>query len=272
MGLEGRVAVITGASRGVGRACALALARKGARVTVAAKSTRDREKLPGTVHSVVAEVEAAGGEALAVPCDVRDREQIRDMVGRTVERFGRLDILVANAGALWWEPLMETPPKRFDLVMKVNLEGTFFACQEAIPHMRRNRWGHIITMSPPVDLKRVPGHIAYFVSKYGMTMIALGLAEELRADGIAANALWPVTLIESFATRNWGLGQPADWRKADILADSVVAIAGHEPAALTGQALLDEPFLRSCGVTDFDGYAVVPGATPRRLDDLWDEA
>ena len=270
MKLKGRVAVVTGSSRGVGRACALALAREGARVVVTAKSTRERERLPGTIHTVAREIEGAGGEAMPVVCDVRDREQIRAMVAQTVDRFGRLDILVANAGALWWQPLMETPPKRFDLVMKVNLEATFFACQEAIPHMRKNRWGHIITMSPPVDLARLPGHIAYFVSKFGMTMVALGLAAELRRDGIAANALWPVTLIDSQATRNWGLGEPSQWRKADILADAVVAVVRHDPSALTGQALLDEPFLRSQGITDFDRYNVVPGSSPRPLDDFWE--
>ena len=269
MELKGRVAVVTGASRGVGRACALALAREGIRVVIAAKSTRERERLPGTIYTVAEEIAAAGGEALPIVCDVRDREQIRTLVERTVGELGRLDILVANAGALWWQPLMETPPKRFDLMMKVNVEAAFFACQEVIPHMRRNRWGHIITMSPPVDLALLPGHIAYFISKFGMTMTALGLAAELAEDGIAANALWPVTLIESLATRNWGLGEPSDWRKADILADAVTAIVRHEPSSLSGQALLDEPFLRSQGVSDFDRYNVVPGSSPRRLNDFW---
>jgi citronellol/citronellal dehydrogenase len=268
MPLSGRVAIVTGSSRGVGRACALALARQGVRVTIAAKSTEERPNLPGTIHSVAREVERAGSEALPVVCDVRDRAQIRSMVDRTVERFGRLDILVCNAGALWWEPLMQTPEKRYDLVMQVNVGHTFFACQAAIPHMRENGWGHIVVMSPPVDTGWLPGHIAYGISKIGMTMVALGLAEELRADHIAANALWPVTIIESQASKNWRLGDPGMWRKADILADCVVEIVKHDPAEITGQALLDEPFLRSLGVTDFDRYNVVPGSKPPALEGL----
>ena len=270
MSLEGRVAIVTGSSRGVGRACALALAREGVRVTVAAKSTEERPNLPGTIHSVAREIEELGGRGLPVVCDVRDRGQIRQMVETTIERFGRLDVLVCNAGALWWQPLMETPEKRYDLVMQLNVGHAFFACQAAIPHLRRNGWGHIVSMSPPVDLDWLPGHIAYGISKMGMTMVALGLAEELRADHIAANALWPVTIIESQASKNWGLGDPSMWRTADILADSVVEIVKHDPADLTGQALLDEPFLRSVGVTDFERYNVVPGSKPPALEDLWE--
>ena len=269
MSLQERVAVVTGSSRGVGRACALALAREGVRIVVAAKSVRERERLPGTIHTVAREVEEAGSEALPVACDLRDREQIAALIEATMERFGRLDILVNNAGALWWEPVMQTPAKRFDLVMKINLEAAFFACQAAIPHMQANGWGHIINMSPPVDLAKLPGHVAYFVSKYGMTMLALGLAEELRDDGIAANALWPVTMIDSQATRNWGLGEPSQWRKADILADAVVQMVKQAPAELTGQALLDEPFLRSAGVTDFEKYSVVPGSEIPSLEEIW---
>jgi citronellol/citronellal dehydrogenase len=269
MSLADRVAIVTGSSRGVGRACALALAREGVRLTVAAKSTQERPNLPGTIHSVAREIEDVGGQALPIVCDVRDRGQIREMVERTVQRFGRLDILICNAGALWWQPLMETPGKRYDLVMQVNVEHSFFACQAAIPHLRANGWGHIITMSPPVDLAWVPGHIAYAISKMGMTMIALGLAEELAPDNIASNALWPVTIVESQASKNWALGDPSMWRKADILGDCVVEIVKHEPSELTGRALLDEPFLRSLGVTDFERYNVVPGSKPPALDDMW---
>jgi citronellol/citronellal dehydrogenase len=267
--LSGRVAIVTGASRGIGRACALALAREGVRVAVAAKSVAERPDLPGTIHSVAREVEEEGGEALPVACDVRDRAQIRSMVDRTVERFGRLDVLVCNAGALWWQPVTETPEKRYDLVMQVNLGHAFFACQAAIPHLRASGGGHVVMMSPPLDPAWLPGHVAYGISKMGMTMIALGLAEELAPDRIAANALWPVTIIESQASRNWALGDPSMWRKADILADCVVAIAKHDPRDLTGQALLDEPFLRSLGVTDFERYNVVPGSSPLRLDEIW---
>lgn len=272
LSLAGRVAIVTGSSRGVGRACVLALAREGVKVVVAAKSTQDRPHLPGTIFSVAREVEEQGGEALAVECDVRDRSRIRAMVGQTLDRWGRIDILVCNAGALWWQPLMATPIARFDLLMQVNVAHAFYACQEAIPHMKKNDWGHIVTMSPPVDLRWLRGHIAYAISKFGMTMLALGLAEELRDDNIAVNALWPLTMIESQATRNWDLGDPSMWRKADILADCVVEIAKHNPRELTGQALLDEPFLRSLGVTDFERYNVVPGSRPPPLEDLWSGA
>ena len=252
----------------MGRACALALAREGVDVVLAAKSTEDTPRLPGTIYSVAAEVEALGARALPLVCDVRDRGRIRSVVAETVGRLGRLDILVCNAGALWWKPLMETPEKRYDLVMKVNLDATFFACQEAIPHMREHGWGHIVIMSPPLDVSWLPGHIAYLISKLGMTMIALGLAQELAGDNIAANALWPVTIIESQASKNIGLGDPSMWRKADILADAVVAIVRHEPARLTGRALLDEPFLRSLGEEDFEKYSVVPGSRIPALAEL----
>jgi citronellol/citronellal dehydrogenase len=267
--LRGRVAIVTGSSRGIGAAIARGLAREGARVVVAAKSVRDRDRLPGTIHSVAAEIAAAGGEAVAIPCDVRDRGQVRDLVGRTVERFGRLDILVCNAGALWWRPLLATPEKRYDLVMQVNLEGALFACQAAIPRMREQRWGHLVTISPPIDLDLLPGRIAYLISKYGMTMLALGLAGELREDHIAANALWPVTLIESQASIHWRMGDPSMWRKPEIVADAVTALVGHDPSEITGRALLDEPFLRSLGRTDFERYSVVPGSVVPPLAELW---
>lgn len=270
MSLAGKVAIVTGSSRGIGRAIALGLAREGVKVVVAAKSVREREKLPGTVYTVAEEIAAAGGEALPLPCDVRDRSQARGMAERAVERFGRLDILVCNAGALWWQPLTETPEKRYDLVMQVNLDATFFACQAAIPHLKRQGGGHLLTISPPLDLDLLPGKIAYLVSKYGMTMIALGLARELRDDRIAANALWPLTIIESQASINWKMGDPSLWRKPEIVADAVVAVVRHDPATLTGQTLLDEPFLRSLGREDFDRYSVVPGAKVPPLSELWD--
>ena len=269
MDLAGKIAIVTGSSRGIGRAIALGLAREGVQVVVAAKSVRARERLPGTIHTVIAEIEAAGGTAHAVACDVRDREQVRALVASAVERFGRLDIVVSNAGALWWRPLLETPEKRYDLVMKVNLDATFFLCQAAIPYLRE-RGGHLITISPPLDLDLLPTRIAYLASKFGMTMIALGLARELREDGIAANALWPLTIIESQASVNWNLGDPSLWRKPEIMADAVVGMVRHDPAALTGQTLLDEPFLRSLGVTDFDRYSVVPGSRVPPLREVWD--
>src|SRR4051812_30641772 len=172
--LTDRVAIVTGASRGIGRAIALGLAKAGCRVVVAAKSTESTEKLPGSIHTVAAEVEALGGQALAVQVDLRDEAQIEAMAARTVERFGRIDVLVNNAGALWWRPLTETPAKRFDLVTGVNARAAFLCCRAALPSMLDRRWGHIINLSPPLDLAMVPGRIAYSISKLGMTLLTHG--------------------------------------------------------------------------------------------------
>jgi citronellol/citronellal dehydrogenase len=263
--LTGRVAIITGASRGIGRAIALGLAREGCRVVVAAKSIESTQRLPGSIHSVVEEVRALGGEALAVQTDVRDEAQIERLAAQTVERFGRIDVLVNNAGALWWKPLVETPAKRFDLVMSVNARAAFLCCRAVLPAMTERKRGHIINLSPPLDLSIVPGRIAYSISKLGMTLLTFGLAEEVRSHNVAVNSLWPVTIIESQASINWGLGTPEQWRKPDILVDCVLRLVQKEPAELTGQALLDEDFLRAEGVTDFSGYACVPGTEPARL-------
>src|SRR4051794_26214295 len=263
-GAVNRVAVITGASRGIGRAIALGLARDGWAVVVAAKSTESTEKLPGSIHSVAAEVRVLGSEALAVQVDVRDADQIEGMATRALEHFGRIDLLVNNAGALHWAGILDTPAKRFDLVMGVNARAAFLCSRAVLPAMISRGGGHIINMSPPMDLSILPGRVAYGISKLGMTLLTLGLAEELRPHNVAVNSLWPVTIIESQASINHRLGTPEMWRKPDILVDCVLRIVAKEPAALTGQALLDEDFLRSEGVTDFGGYACVPGSRPPR--------
>jgi citronellol/citronellal dehydrogenase len=262
--LKDRVAIITGASRGIGRAIALGLARQGCAVVIAAKSITSTDKLPGSIHTVAAEVEALGGTALPIQVDVRDEQQVAALAARTRERFGRIDILVNNAGALWWKPLDETPAKRFDLVMGVNARAAFFCCQAVLPAMKEQRFGHIINLSPPFDPAMVPGRIAYTISKLGMTLLTFGLAQEVKAHHIAVNSLWPVTIIESQASINHALGTPAMWRKPDILVDCVLRLVAKDPSEVTGQALLDEDFLRAEGVTDFSGYACVPGSQPPR--------
>jgi len=264
-GLEGRVALITGASRGIGRALALGLARHGCHIVIAAKSTETTEKLPGSIHTVAKEVEALGAQALPIQVDVRQPEQIESMVAQARQRFGRIDILINNAGALWWQPVAGTPVKRFDLVMGVNARAAFCAAQAVLPVMQERRWGHIINMSPPIKLNFVPGRVAYCISKYGMTLLTHGLAEEVRPFNIAVNSLWPVTIIESQASINLQLGAPATWRKPNILVECVLRLVQKEPAALTGQALLDEDFLRAEGVTNFERYACQPGTTPPRV-------
>jgi citronellol/citronellal dehydrogenase len=263
--LRGQVAVVTGASRGIGRSVALALARAGCSVVVAAKSTEPTEKLPGSIFTVAAEVEALGAAALPVRVDVRDADQIGDMAAKALDRFGRVDLLVNNAGALHWAGILDTPPKRFDLVMGVNARAAFLCCRAVLPAMIRQGRGHIVNMSPPLDLSILPGRVAYGVSKLGMTLLTLGLAEEVRRHNVAVNSLWPVTVIESQASINHRLGTPAEWRKPEILAECVLRLARKEPAELTGRALLDEDFLRSEGVTDFSAYACVPGSEPPRL-------
>jgi citronellol/citronellal dehydrogenase len=263
--LQGRVAIVTGASRGIGRALALGLAEQGCYVVIAAKSTESSERLPGSIYSVAEEVEARGAQALPVRVDVRDAEQIEALATKARDHFGRIDILINNAGALWWRPLQETPVKRFDLVLGVNARAAFLACQAVLPTMIAGRWGHIINMSPPIDLALVPGRIAYCISKFGMTLLSHGLAAEVRAQNVAVNSLWPVTVIESQASINWQLGSRENWRKPEILVDCVLRLVAKEPASFTGHALLDEEFLHAEGVTDLGPYACVPGTTPTRI-------
>jgi citronellol/citronellal dehydrogenase len=263
--LQGQVAIVTGASRGIGRALVLGLARAGCHVVVAAKSTTSTDKLPGSIHTVAQEVEALGRQALPVQVDVRDEAQIEAMVARTLERFGRIDVLVNNAGALHWKSVLDTPAKRFDLVMSVNARAAFLCSRAVLPAMIARYHGHIINMSPPFDLAMVPGRVAYAISKLGMTLLTHGLAEEVRPHNIAVNSLWPVTIIESQASINHRLGTPDTWRKPDILVDCLLRLAQKQPGEVTGKALLDEEFLRAEGVTDFSGYACVPGTEPPRL-------
>src|SRR5215510_9381339 len=190
--LKDRVAIVTGASRGIGRAIALGLARDGCDVVIAAKSTESAEKLPGSIFTVAAEAEALGVRALPVRVDVRDADQIESMAAQTLERFGRIDLLVNNAGALHWTGILDTPPKRFDLVTGVNVRAAFLCCRAVLPAMTRQGGGHIINMSPPLDASILPGRIAYGISKLGMTLLTLGLAEEVRPQNVAVNSLWPV--------------------------------------------------------------------------------
>jgi citronellol/citronellal dehydrogenase len=263
--LKDRVGIITGASRGIGRALALSLAGQGCHIVIAAKSVESTERLPGSIHSVAKEVEALGAAALPFQVDVRDENQIERMIAKTLERFGRIDVLINNAGALWWQPVLDTPAKRFDVVMGVNARAAFLTARAALPHMIERKWGHIINMSPPIDPKIIRGKVAYFISKFGMTLLTHGLAEEVREHHIAVNSLWPVTIIESQASINWGLGNRETWRKSDILADCVLQLVQKDPGEITGQALLDEDFLRQQGITDFGRYACVPGTNPPRI-------
>ena len=264
--LAGKVAIITGASRGIGRVMALTFARHGARVVIAAKSEAESARLPGTIYSVAREVEALGGAALPLRVDVRNEEDLQAMVGKTMQHFGRVDILVNNAGALWWQDVADTPLARFDLMHEVNVRAAFVASQAVLGPMRASgNGGHILVCSPPVELSQLAGKVGYLISKYGMTMLAQGLAEEVRAHGIAVNALWPVTLVQSQATMNFAIGDAKLWRKPEIVADAALEVVTTPPAELTGRALLDEDFLRERGVTDFAPYRCDPEHEPPRV-------
>jgi citronellol/citronellal dehydrogenase len=254
--LQDRVAIVTGSSRGIGRAMSLRLAREGAAVVITGKSEEGTDKLPGSIHTVAQEVTDAGGRAIAVRVDVRHEDEVKAMVDATVERFGRVDILVNNAGALWWQPILSTPPKRYDLMWEINVRAAYLCAYYALPHMVEQHWGHIINCSPPITTEPSPGHVAYMTTKMGMTRLAIGIAAEHASDGVAANSLWPVTIIESLASINWGLGDRSQWRSPEILCDAMMEIVRTEPPSLTGQQILDEPFLRERGWTDaqLDAY------------------
>lgn len=253
--LTGRVAVVTGASRGIGKALAIRLAKEGADVVVGAKSEVSTGKLPGTIHETAEAVRALGRRALAVPTDVRSEEAVRNLVERTIAELGRIDILVNNAGALWWQKVVDTPPKRFDLMVGVNVRAAFVACHYALPHMVKQRWGHILNMCPPISTTSNPGRVGYMISKMGMARLAIGIAEEHREDHVAANALWPRTVIESQASINWGLMDRSQWRTPEILCDASLAIFAQQPPGYTGNQAIDEDVLAQlAGITNFDHY------------------
>ena len=253
--LHGRVAVVTGASRGIGKALALRLAQEGADVAVASKSEQSTDRLPGSIHETADAIRALGRRALAIPTDVRDEDAIRTMVERTVAELGRLDILVNNAGAIWTQPILQTPPKRYDLMMGVNVRATYIACYYVLPHMVEQQWGHVLNMCPRLSSEPSPGKVAYMISKLGMSRIAIGLAAEHLKDNVAANALWPRTIIESQASINWSMADRSQWRTPEILCDASLAILGQEPRVSTGRQWIDEEALAElAGIANFDHY------------------
>jgi citronellol/citronellal dehydrogenase len=267
--LHGRVAVITGASRGIGKALALRLAQEGADVVVAAKSEQSTDRLPGSIHETAAAIAALGRRALAIPTDVRSEEAVRNMIERTVAEFGRLDILVNNAGAIWPQPIIHTPPKRFDLMMNVNVRAAYIACYYALPHMVKQQWGHVLNMCPRLSTEPSPGRVGYMISKLGMARLAIGLAAEHRDDNIAGNALWPRTIIESQASINLGMADRSQWRTPEIVCDASLAIFAQEPRTSTGRQWIDEEVLAElAGITNFDHYWCEgkPPANPIYID------
>lgn len=253
--LHGRVAVVTGASRGIGKALAIRLAQEGADVVIAAKSEQSTEKLPGTIHETADAVRALGRRALAIPTDVRSEDAVRTMIERTVAELGRIDILINNAGAIWIQPVLGTPPKKFDLMMNVNVRAAYLTAYYALPQMQKQRWGHILNMCPGLTMAPSPGRVCYMISKLGMARLAIGIAEEHRQDNIAANTLWPRTPIESQATINWRMGDRSEWRTPEIMCDTCMAIFAQAPSSYTGHQLIDEQVLQElAGITNFDHY------------------
>ncbi len=271
--LKGQTLFITGASRGIGKEIALKAARDGANIVVAAKTAEPDPRLPGTIYTAAEEIVAAGGKALPLQLDIRDDDAVAAAIAKAVEHFGGIDILVNNASAISVTGTAQTPMKRYDLMMDINVRGTFACSQAALPHLLKSANPHILVLSPPLNLspKWLGVHPAYTASKYGMSMIALGLAEEFKKNGVAVNCLWPKTIIATSALKVAGAGLSEMGRQPQIMADAAYEILTRKASTFSGNTVLDEEVLRSVGVTDFDQYLVTPGIKPI-IDLFVDEA
>jgi citronellol/citronellal dehydrogenase len=258
--LAGRTVFITGGSRGIGLAIALRAAADGANIAIAAKSTEPHPKLPGTIYTAAAEIEAAGGKALPLACDIRNEEQVRQAVSHTVDTFGGIDVLVNNASAINLTATPETDMRRFDLMHQINTRGTFLCSKLCLPHLARSSNGHILMISPPLNTEErwFAPHVAYSIAKFGMSLCVLGLAGELRPQGIAVNALWPRTVIDTAALRiamaEYDSSERRRSRKPEIMADAAHAILSANSREFTGKFCVDEDVLRAAGQTDFSRY------------------
>jgi citronellol/citronellal dehydrogenase len=271
MSFANKTVLITGATRGIGKAIALRLAADGANIVIAAKSVEENPKLGGTIYSAAAEVEAAGGKALAVQCDIRFEEQVQNVIDKAVTEFGGIDILINNASAISLTGTEETEAKRFDLMHSINVRGTFFVTKACVPHLKKSVNPHILTLSPPINLdpKWFDRHVAYTMTKYNMSMMTIGWAKEFAKHRIAANSLWPKTTIDTAAVRNLlGGAMLANMsRKPEILADAAYYILQRSSVECTGNLFVDEQVLAAEGITDLEQYAVVPGG--KLYDDLF---
>ena len=260
--LKSRTIFITGASRGIGRSIALRCARDGANVVIAAKTAEPHPTLAGTIYTVAKEVEAAGGTALPLQLDIRDEVAVPGAVARAVERFGGIDILVNNASAISITGTLATPIKRYDLMQSVNARGTFLCAQACLPHLLRAANPHILTISPPLNFnpRWFGPHVAYTISKFGMSMCTMGLAAEFASQGVAVNSLWPRTTIATAAVEMFFPAAMASSRTPEIMADAAYLVLTQGSRVATGQFFVDETVLRAAGVTDFERYAMTPGA------------
>ena len=274
MSLLGKRIFVTGGSRGIGLAIALRAAKDGASIAIAAKTADPHPKLPGTIFTAAKEIEAAGGKALAIQCDIRDENQISAAVEKAAAEFGGLDIVINNASAINLTNTESTPAKKFDLMMGVNTRGTFLTSQAALPYLKKSSQDghnpHILMLSPPLSMKGkwFKPHLAYTMAKYGMSMCVLGLAEELKRDGIGVNALWPRTAIDTAALAMIPGVDVAFCRTPEIISDSAYIILNRSGKECTGNFFIDDEVLASEGVTDLDKYAVVPG-TKEFINDLY---
>ena len=272
MSLAGKRIFITGGSRGIGLAIALRAAADGASIAIAAKTADPNPKLPGTIFTAAAEIEAAGGKALALQCDIRDELAIEEAIKETVDAFGGIDIVINNASAINLTKTDQTPAKRFDLMFDVNVRGTFLTSQAALPHLRQSakdgRNPHILNLSPPLSMKPIwfKNHVAYTMAKYGMSMCVLGMAEEFKRDGIGVNALWPRTVIDTAALQMIPGIDALAGRKPEILADAAHIILNRDAKECTGNFFVDDLLLASEGITDLEKYSVTPGTTDFLLD------
>jgi citronellol/citronellal dehydrogenase len=260
--LRGKTIFITGASRGIGKAIALRAARDGANIVIAAKTTEPHPKLAGTIFTAAKEIEQAGGQALALAVDIRHEEQVEAAVAQAAQHFGGIDILVNNASAISLTPTTATPIKRFDLMHGVNVRGTFLCSQKCIPHLAKSDNAHILNLAPPLNMeaKWFAGHVAYTMSKFGMSMCVLGMAAELAEQKIAVNALWPRTVIWTAAVENLLAPQARpNCRKPEIMGDAAYCILSSDSATCTGNFFIDDDVLRQHGVKDLDQYATEPG-------------
>ena len=263
--LAGKTLFISGASRGIGLAIALRAARDGANIVVTGKTAEPHPKLPGTIHTAAREIEAAGGHALPIAMDIRFDEQVQAAVEQTARHFGGIDILVNNASAISLTGTLQTPMKRYDLMMGVNVRGTFLCSQACLPHLARAANPHILNLAPPLDLRArwFAPHLAYTMAKYGMSLCVLGMAEEFRAQGIAVNALWPRTIIATAALQVIPGSLPQRARTPEVVADAAWHILTRDSRSTTGNFFIDEQVLAAAGVNDFSPYSVVPGAQLR---------
>jgi len=263
--LAGKTLFITGSSRGIGKAIGLRAAQDGANVVIVSKTETPHPKLPGTIHTAAEEIEARGGKALAVACDIRFEEQVQNAVDKAVEKFGKIDVLVNNASAISITPTEKTTMKRYDLMHGVNVRGTFLCTQKCLPHLEKAENPHILNLAPPLNMKAkwFANHCAYTMTKYGMSMCVLGMHEEFRKLGIAVNALWPKTVINTAALNMIDPELAKNSRKPEIMGDAAAFILYRDSKACTGNFFIDEDVLREEDVGDLDKYLSYPDSVPR---------